>query len=65
VTDFKARVQDEKRELDIRRGKLEHFFLTPKWAELPRAEQDRLMRQSVAMEQYSHVLFERLEADFQ
>lgn len=65
VSDFKQRAQEEKAALDERRGKLEHFMLQPAFVNLPRAEKDRLLRQSVAMEQYSQVLFERLEADFQ
>ena len=64
VSDFKQRVKDEKAALDEKRGRLEHFMLQPAFRQLPRAEQDRLYRQSVAMEQYSQVLFDRLEADF-
>lgn len=65
VSNFKQRVQEEKTALDEKRGNLEHFMLQPAFLQLPRAERNRLMRQSVVMEQYSQVLFERLEADFQ
>lgn len=65
MSDFKQRVNDEKAALDEKRGKLEHFMLQPAFVKLPHAEKGRLMRHSIAMEQYSQVLFERLEADFQ
>lgn len=64
MSDFKRLVELEKAALDVKRGELEHFMLQPAFMKLPRAERDRLLRQSVAMEQYSQVLFERLEADF-
>lgn len=65
MSNFKDRVREEKDSLDEKRGKLEHFMLQPAFVKLPHAEKGRLMRQSIAMEQYSQVLFERLEADFQ
>lgn len=64
-SDFKQRVRDEKQELDIKRGKLENFLVSATFQALPRDEKLRLQRQQVAMETYSQILFERLEADFQ
>lgn len=64
MSDFKQRVKEEKAALDEKRGKLEHFMMTSAFVALPLAEKDRLYRQSMLMEQYSQVLFERMEADF-
>lgn len=64
-TNFKQLVELEKAALDARRGELEHRMLRPEFVALPKAEKDRLSRQSFFMEQYSWILFERLEADFQ
>lgn len=64
MSDFKQRVVEEKRELDIKRGRLENFLVSSTFQQLPRAEQYRLQRQQVAMETYSQILFERIEADF-
>lgn len=61
---LKRNVQVEKAALDVKRGELEHRMLRPEFAALPKAEKDRLSRQSFFMEQYSWILFERLEADF-
>ena len=61
---LKLSVSAEKRILDERRGQLEHRMIQPDFLKLPRVERERLMRQSMLMEQYSQVLFERLEADF-
>lgn len=61
---LKLAVSAEKRILDERRGQLEHRMIQPDFTKLPRAERERLMRQSALMEQYSHILFERLEANF-
>lgn len=62
---LKLAVSAEKRILDECRGQLEHRMIQPDFVKLPRAERDRLTRQSIAMEQYSQILFERLEANFQ
>lgn len=65
MSDFKRLVELEKAALDVKRGELELRMLQPEFVRLPNAEKDRLRRQSLHMEQYSQVLFERLEADFQ
>lgn len=62
MTDFQQRVVAEKAELDDKLRKLLVFHGTETFAGLPPAEQDRLVRQSNAMEDYSKVLGERIAA---
>ena len=56
------RVVDEKADLDEKLVKLLAFHGTETFADLPEEEQDRLIRQSVAMTNYSAVLGERIVA---
>lgn len=57
------RVVDEKRELDERLSSLQKFVdASPIFEGLPEDKQDRLVRQRVAMTQYSEVLGERIAA---
>lgn len=61
-TDFRARVQLEKSELDAKLAKLTPFFETSIFANLPSDEQARMRRQSDSMIEYSKVLSERIDA---
>ena len=56
------RVVDEHAELETRLDKLAEFTATPTFEALPDAEQERLLRQSGIMIQYSDVLAERIAA---
>jgi hypothetical protein len=56
------RVVDEQAELEGKRAKLQAFFDTPIYAELPEDEQWRLARQYDVMEAYSNILTERIAA---
>lgn len=56
------RVVEEKRELDEKIAKLDAFFLTPTFKNLPTAERGRLFRQKPWMLGYSKILGERIEA---
>jgi len=56
------RVIDEKGELDQRRKKLESFYSTSLFHSLPESEQSLLLRQGVAMRNYSEILGERIAA---
>lgn len=56
------RVVTEKAELDEKLNKLLAFHGTATFNALPEAEQERLIRQSVAMDEYSAVLAERIAA---
>ncbi len=53
-------VFEEKTELDIKIEKLHKFMLTDKYDKLTELERDRLMRQHIAMSQYSGILGERI-----
>lgn len=56
------RVVQEKSELDEKIGKLVPFLKTRIFAGLPEEEKDRLARQLGVMQQYSHILNERISA---
>lgn len=56
------RVVTEQKELAEKLEKLTAFTLTPTFAALPAAEQERLNRQHSIMEQYVNVLGERIAA---
>lgn len=56
------RVVAEKAELDAKFKKLNAFYSTPFFHSLPAPEQSRLLRQGVAMRQYSEILTERIAA---
>ena len=56
------RVVTEKAELDEKLAKLNAFGQGPIFATLPPDEQERLIRQSKIMDQYSVVLGERIAA---
>lgn len=65
MTDLKPhqqRVVDEKAALDENLGKLLTFHSTTVFSALDDAEQNRLVRQSVAMDDYSKILGERIAA---
>jgi hypothetical protein len=60
---FKERLHDELGQLKERLGKLDTFIHTsPVFETLPQAEQNRLGRQSVVMDEYRQILEERIEA---
>lgn len=59
---FQERVIDEKLEVDTRLSALNKFRASKQHATLPEAEQQRLYRQKLAMENYSSVLSERINA---
>lgn len=59
---FQERVAQEKAELDEKLGKLKAFRRSPSFKTLPVEERDRLSRQESAMDCYSGVLGERIEA---
>lgn len=56
------RVIAEKAELDAKRTKLNGFYSTTLFHELPESEQSRLLSQGVAMRTYSEILGARIEA---
>lgn len=56
------RVMHEARTLKYRMVKLNAFLDTEPYKKLDTAEQDRLRRQAVLMQQYADVLHERIEA---
>jgi len=56
------RVVAEKKELDEKRDKLGKFIDGDTFSTLPVPEKDRLIRQAVAMTDYSVILGERIEA---
>lgn len=56
------RVINERTEIEDRLDKLSAFLVTPTFEALPEAEQERLVRQSGVMVQYSDVLAERIAA---
>lgn len=60
---FVQRLNEELGQLKERLGKLDTFISTsPVFGGLPQAEQDRLMKQSVVMDEYRQILEERIEA---
>lgn len=59
---YQLRVIDEKAELDTKIRALHTFINGPLFNNLPEAEIDRLMRQDLAMIEYSGVLGERIAA---
>lgn len=58
--DFKERVVEEKRELDVKIEKLHRFMMTSAFDKLTELERDQLVRQHIAMSQYSGILGERI-----
>ena len=56
------RVVQEKSELDAKLEKLQSFFQTDTFDQLDTSEQDRLIRQSKVMKEYSAILQERISA---
>lgn len=59
---YQLRVMEEQLALNDKLGKLEAFFSTELFKKLSLEEQCRLHRQSLAMEQYSDILEERIKA---
>lgn len=51
---------EEKKELDIKIENLHRFMMTGSFDKLSELDRDRLMRQHIAMSQYSGILGERL-----
>lgn len=62
VLPHQQRVIDERAELENRLDKLTGFLATATFEALPDDEQERLLRQSGIMIQYSDVLAERIAA---
>lgn len=62
VPPHQQRVLAEKTELDDRLTRLQTFFSNSIFSGLPADEQDRLQKQAIAMQAYSEVLGERIEA---
>lgn len=62
MSDFKARLLEEKQQLDDRRIKLEFFLGTPAYRSIPAAQQTLLSIQAPIMAAYSQVLAERIAA---
>lgn len=62
MTSHQQRVVEEKAELDEKLAKLNAFGQGEIFPTLPAEEQERLMRQSKIMDQYSVVLSERIAA---
>lgn len=62
VKPYQERVIKEKSELDDKLSRLRPFIGSPKFVELPDAEQQRLIKQAKLMELYSEVLAERIAA---
>ena len=60
--DWQQRVIDEHAEIEGRCDRLAAFLGTSTFEALPSAEQERLVRQSGIMVQYSDVLAERIKA---
>lgn len=57
---FQERVIEEKQYLDIKIQKLHKFMMETHYEKLSSLEKDRLMRQHIAMCQYSGILGERI-----
>jgi len=57
---YQERVVEEKTELDVKIEKLHRFMMTSGFDKLSELERDRLVRQHIAMSQYSGVLGERI-----
>jgi hypothetical protein len=55
-----VRAVEEKNELDEKICKLELFFNTPTFLDLPESEQGRLRKQLFYMSEYSAILGERI-----
>lgn len=53
-------IQLEKKELDVKIEKLHRFMMTGSFDKLSALECDRLVRQHIAMSQYSGILGERI-----
>ena len=51
---------EERRELDKKIEKLHRFMMTSSFDKLNELDRDRLMRQHIAMSQYSGILGERI-----
>lgn len=62
MKEFQQRVVDEKEALDDKRNKLEQFIAGAVFKGLPEDEQERLVRQSSCMAEYSDILGERIAA---
>lgn len=59
---YQRRVVDEKVDLDVKLTLLNSFLLSPRFQAVDEEEQGRLRRQASAMQVYSDVLKERIEA---
>ena len=62
MQNYQQRVVDEKSALDEKIEKLKAFATTKVFADLLTAEQVRMLRQRVAMQEYSDILSERIAA---
>ena len=61
MTAWQARVHDEKMELDMKISKLQEFFHTDTYCDLPKHEQALLTRQHITMKEYANILRERIK----
>lgn len=59
---FQQRVVTEKTELDTKIQGLDDFIKKPIFSDVEHSEQRRMLRQLVAMQDYSRILGERIEA---
>lgn len=59
---YQQRVLEEKSELDTKIKALENFSQAAAFANVPEAEQRRMLRQLVVMQDYSRILGERIAA---
>jgi hypothetical protein len=57
---MEERIIEEKKELDIKIQKLYLFMMNKEYDKLSELDRDRLVRQHIAMSQYSGVLGERI-----
>ena len=57
---FEIKMIDEKKELDIKIEKLYRFMINSGYYKLPDLTRDQLVRQHIAMSQYSGILGERI-----
>ena len=62
MKDFQNRVVEEQQDLDVNIKKLDLFISGSVFFELSYDEQNRLKLQSEAMQEYSDILDERIEA---
>lgn len=60
MEEYQLRVVEEKSELDARIEKLHRFMMGSQYDKLSELKRDQLVRQHIAMSQYSGILGERI-----